>query len=882
MSAGSDIRSEPRIETIPKSEDISWYSIPLSSVESELRSDKSAGLKESEAMERLTRFGPNSMDDGKEPSFLKEVVEELTEPMILLLLVVGVLYSILGEPLDAATIFVVIVALICVEAYNDYRAGKTIKSLRKLSEPNAIVKRAGIAQEIPAAAIVPGDLVRLQSGNRVPADARIIGSFGLVIDESLLTGESAQVEKGVEDTLPQGTVLAERRNMVFAGSVVMRGRGEVLVVETGARTELGRIASLARGQRPPKTILQLAMRDLTRWMVVVALGFSILVPLLGVLLSHEPWETMVLTGLSLAFATIPEELPIIITMVLALGGYRLSKQRAIVKRLQAVETLGAVTVIATDKTGTLTKNRMEVVHLYPRANSDRVLTIGVLCSDAVRTPQGILGDPTERGLLEAAGASGIDLDGLERRWKLRGEYSFDAMRKRMSTVLIGQEGLLVATKGALESLLEICSSILSEGVVRPLQPEDRADLIDEAERSGRQGCRVLAMAEKQLESPPADQDEAERGLTFIGLVALRDPPRPEVKQAIALSAQAGIRTIMITGDQLSTAVSVAREVGLDKGERTLTGQDLESLDDEGLVSCLAEVKVFARTTPEQKLRIVKALRARGERIAVTGDGINDAPALAAADIGIAMGERGSDVARDAADIVLADDDYSTIIGAIQEGRKLFANLSKGVKYYLACKVALIGVTLLAVLLLAPVPFSPIQIILLELFMDLGASAAFAAERAEGDIMAQPPRDPRRPFLDRGMVRGIFLSSAGLLVAVGIAYLLTWEQTGSLAQAQTMAFVTWLMGHFLLALNLRSDREPMLRMGLTSNRIMLAWGLGALLFAILATELPLLQEALKTTYLTPGQWGTAVLLSVAFTFWIELYKMATYGRQHAAS
>ena len=428
-------------------------------------------------------------------------------------------------------------------------------------------------------------------------------------------------------------------------------------------------------------------------------------------------------------------------------------------------------------------------------------------------------------------------------------------------------------KGAPEAILAHCTHQRGEGQTQPLTEAERARALDLATQMAGEGLRVLAFAEKVVRSSPGSQDEAEADLTFVGLVGLLDPPRPEVKAALAASRSAGIRTIMVTGDHPLTARTIAEQLGLDGNTRVLTGPELNALSDEALRADVGQVSIYARTTPADKLRIVHVLQHQGERVAVTGDGINDAPALAAADIGVAMGETGTDVAREAADIVLADDNFSTIVGAIREGRVLFANLKKGVRYYLACKVALVAATLLPVLLRVPVPFAPIQIILMELFMDLAASVAFANETAETDVMHKPPRNPRARFMDGPMVRSIVGASAGLFAAVSLVYLVTWYSSGGdLVRAQTAAFVAWLLGHVLLAMNLRSEREPLVRLGFFSNRLMLLWAVAAIAFVLFATLVPFVQHLLKTTKLSGQDWLLVLIATVIGTFWIEMRKV----------
>ncbi len=830
-------------------------------------SDLTLGLPEDEAKKRLQDFGPNILEEGKKESVLHKILEELVEPMILLLLVVGILYSVWGEPEDAVTIFLVILALIGVEVFNELRAEKTIEALNLLSEQTSPVIRNGERKEMPTRDLVPGDVILLEPGRRVPADAVLRESYGLAADESALTGESVAAEKLPSDKAEN----IDRESKVFAGTVITRGRGKGIVIETGMRTELARTVSLARGVKPPKTPLQKTMNELTRWMVFLALGFSILIPLLGWLVNGQNPETMVLTALSLAFATIPEELPIIITMVLALGGYRLSKQHAIVKRLQAVETLGSVTVIVTDKTGTLTSNRMEVSDIWPVESKIRILTLGALCNDAYETTTGIEGDPLDTALLRSAAASGIDVKSLRLETKLVEEFSFDNVRKMMSVVVRSSDGETVIAKGSPEQILARSSRVGEELI----EEDDIIRIKQEASRMAAEGLRVLAFGEKRVANH--DQMTAESDLSFVGLVGLSDPPRSEVKGAVSECGNAGIRVLMVTGDHPLTALSVAKQVGIDGGE-VITGTELDDLTDEQLSSELKRASVFARTTPSHKLRIVQSLQKSKERVAVTGDGINDAPALAAADIGVAMGEGGTDVAREAADMVLADNNFATISHAVREGRRLFANLKKGVRYYLACKVALVSTALIAVLLGTPIPFSPLQIILLELFMDLGASAAFVSEKEESDIMNRPPQDSHAPFLDRGMIRSIFASASGLFLAVSIAYLATWYSTQDIFQSQTAAFVTWLLGHVLLAFNMRSDREPLLKLGLLSNKVMVAWGMAAAAFAVLVTLLPEAHSAFKTASLSESTWIMIIILSLAGSFWIEVYKWVVFERR----
>jgi Ca2+-transporting ATPase len=808
----------------------------------------------------------------KEVKIWQVFFDEVREPMILLLIVTGVLYALWGALKDALTILAVILVLVWVEIYNEFRAKKAIAALHKLAAPTTIVRRGGLFGEIPAERVVPGDLITLETGCKVPADARLLEAYGLEADESLLTGESVPVEKDASAILPEPTPLAERRNLVFAGTTIARGRGIVLVVATGMSTELGHIAHLTAEVREPRTPLQLTMRELTRWMVWLALGFSSLVPLLGWLWGGQPLHLMLLTGLSMAFATIPEELPIIITMVLALGSHRLSQRHAIVKRLKAAETLGSVAVIVTDKTGTLTQNRMEVSIIDPEVSRIRILELGVLCSTAIESSGDFIGDPLETALLRAAKHAGLDVDTVRREHPLRDAFTADSGRKRMSVVYERDARLACAVKGAPEAVLPRCDRRRTKGVEQPLDAATRQQLLAHAgAMAGEEGLRVIAFAEKMMAGGSLTQEAVESELIFVGLAGLADPPRPEVKGAIESCRAGGIRPVLVTGDHPLTAMAVARQIGMVDDGHLLAGQDLAALSDEELSKEVNRVSVFARTNPEDKMRLVRILQEQRKVVAVTGDGVNDAPALAAADIGIAMGETGTDVAREAAGIVLADDNFATIVRAVEQGRLIYANLRKGVRYYLACKMALIGATLLPVLLRVPVPFAPIQIILMELFMDLAAAAAFVVEPPESDLMRQPPRDPRTPIMNREMLAGIASAAAGLFAAVAFAYLYSWYTGRGLAGAQSVAFVTWLLGHVFLAFNLRSENEPLMRLGPFTNRLMTLWAVAAIGFSLIATVTPGAEAAFKTIPLSGRDWALATVCAAIGTFWIETRK-----------
>jgi Ca2+-transporting ATPase len=860
----------------PEQKGKAWHTFSIEQAASELKVNLNHGLTHDEATNRYKHSGPNSLIVEKQESFWEEFFEELREPMVLMLLVTGVLYALWGEIGDAITIFAIIITLNVVEVVNEQRSKKAIASLHKLAEPTASIRRSGHFLVIPATEVVPGDIILLQDGHRVPADARLVEAYGLAVDESSLTGESLPVEKEAALTTVAGAPIAERHNIVFSSTLVSRGKGTALVVSTGMETELGRIAGLARQIREPRTPLQLMMDELSKVLVWFALGFSVLVPLIGILVAKQPPKQMLLTGLSLAFATIPEELPIIITMVLSLGAFRLSKKNAIAKRLKAVESLGSVTVIATDKTGTLTENLMEVVKVDPQGMKSHILEIGALCNDAVQNGKGFNGDAVDAALLRAAQNFDLDISKLKKDAPITTEFTFDNVRKRMSVVYKKNGRSWAAVKGAPEAILAVCSQVKEGETIALLTDKTRQEILDRVAGMASAGLRVIALAERPLPDGSLKNMEVESELIFAGLVGLADPPRAEARDAIALCKGAGIRTIMITGDHPLTAKAIGQQVGLDADIAVVIGPELDHLSDDELKETVRHTSIFARTTPEHKLRIVRALQALGERVAVTGDGVNDAPALAAADIGVAMGETGTDVAREAGDLVLANDNFTSIVHAVEEGRLIYENLKKGVRYYLTCKLALVLITLVPTLLLIPVPFAPVQIILMELFMDLMAAASFVAERAEADLLVQKPRHPQAKFMDKPMIASILSSSLGLFAAVTAVYLFSWFGTLDLKVSQTVAFFAWLVGHVLLAFNMRSERQPILQLGLTSNRMMVIWSGAIILFLGVISLFPGARSLMKVTTLSTIQWMMILSASFAGTFWIELRKLVRFS------
>ncbi len=857
---------------------------------SALGSNSEQGLSESEAATRSARYGNNELVKQVQIHFLDILREEITEPMILLLVAVGVLYSILGSLEDAATIIVIIILLVLAEVWNEYRAKRSVAALKQLAPPTAIVLRDGRSVEVQTKLIVPGDILLLNIGQRVPADARILEAFDFEVDESSLTGESFPVVKDAKMVLPAQTRINDQTNMVFTGTIVTRGRAKVLVTQTGVATELGRISGITIAAKEPKTHLQLAMKQLSKSLVWVALFFAVLIPVLSFVrgLQPSPGEA-VLYGLSLAFVVIPEELPIIITMVLGVGSYALSRRGVIVKRLRAAETLGNVTVIATDKTGTLTENKMRVEHLYFdgkvqssvefKENERAALRTAFLASDAIHSKTDTLGNPMSMAILDLLKEANGDSKSLSVGWMLKDALSFDVERKMASYVYQYGTSLVVLSSGAPEKVLAKSTRLLLEGNETSFTDEFRGSIFDIIGQMAQAGERLLAFGYHRL-SPEevSDKELWEQDLVLVGIVGFLDPPRPEVREAIITCQRAGIKVLMITGDHPQTAIAIAKQVGIDSS-KVLTGPEIVAMSNGEIKDAFKNTFVYARVTPEDKLRLVRLLRESGEIVAVTGDGINDAPALKEAHIGIVMGIRGTDVAKEVADMILVDDNFATIKTAVSEGRRLFSNLRKGVRYYLACKIALVSIFLVPILLGIPLPFAPIQIIVLELFMDLAASATFVAEPQERGAMRKPPSNPAERFMNYQMLRTIFLGALGLFIAVTVTYLFTYYSSivtmsvnDATIYARTVAFATWMFGHIFLALNFRSESQPLLKQGILSNKVMVLWALVVVTVLALATSLPAVQTALQITALQIMSWLMIVVVAFAATFWMEIVKI----------
>gem|GEM_PF-365990 len=849
--------------------------------------DPTVGLPEAEATARFLRHGPNELPPPPRAPWPIRLLRLLAEPMSVLLIAAAAVDAFgLREPADASAILAIVVLNAAIAFLQEGKAAQALEALRRMESPRARVLRDGLVREVPARELVPGDVVLLAPGDRVPADLRLVEATLLEVDESLLTGESLPVPKS--PTAPEGAGLSERPATTFSGTVVTRGTGRGIVVATGRSTELGRIAERLE-TREPMTPLQRELRDLTLRLgtiaVVVAGGvFALIAARTG--LSGEGLQRAFLAGVALAVAAVPEGLATVVTVALALGVRRMAARGAIVRRLAAVETLGAATAILTDKTGTLTENRMRLeaaaaVGLPPgpfgalppevRAAAERA---AVLCNDAELDPPS--GDPLDVALLEAVGAEGVR--GIRGTHALLATLPFEAERRRMAAAVRGPDGAVtLLVKGAPEVVLDLCSRAATAAGEAPLGPEERLRLARVVDELAAAGMRTLALADRRLPGPPGDLEGAERDLRFVALVGLRDPVRPQARAAVEEARRAGIRVAMVTGDHAGTAAAIAREVGLLEGEGGVrTGAELRA---EGLPEDPLAVPVYARVDPDQKLALVEALQARGHVVAVTGDGVNDAPALRRAEIGVAMGRRGTDVAREAADLVITDDDLATIVHAVREGRGIYDNIRKVVDYLVGGNLSEIAVVVGALALFPAlgVPLLPLQLLWINLLTDGPPAIALGVDAIDPRVMDGPPR-PRGQQLLSGRRLLVLARRAALMAGASLGALavarFAWGEPW--AHARALAFTVLVVAHLLYAFAVRRPPgdPPSLRR-LTSNRWLLVGVAAGLALQLGAIVWPPARDVLGTAPLAPREWG---LVLVAGLFPISLMLLEGAGRR----
>ena len=900
--------------TLPQ---VPWYSQEIDEVAAQLETRLDAGLSTAEVQTRLTEHGPNELHEKPPTPFWKLVLEQLNSFVVILLIVAAIISALLGDTVEAVVILAIVVLNAVLGVVQESRAEKALAALKKMAAPEAETIRDGHRVRVSSRELVPGDLVLIEAGNYVPADLRLIESVNLKIDEASLTGESVAVEKQATDTMNPDVPLSDRRNAAYMGTLVTYGRGKGIVVGTGMDTQMGMIATMLQSVEEEQTPLQKKLDQLGKMLGLAALVICAMV--FGIYVLRAITNPMVelgtaiadafLISVSLAIAAVPEGLPAVVTITLAIGMREMIRRHALIRKLASVETLGSATMICSDKTGTLTQNEMTVVRLWvhhaevgvsgqgyqpeghfthSRANRELdmqsdvevsgLLWAAALANDAQLEETGaaegattyrMVGDPTEGALIVAAAKAGLWRSDIEQSYPRVAEVPFDSERKRMSTIhelrhptmddaspfTPGDHGYVVCLKGAAGGLLERSTHLLHRKGLLPMEEHDIREIYEAGSRMANQALRVLGVAYRKLDQLPEKitADEIEHDLVFVGLIGMIDPARPEVKPAIDEARQAGIRTVMITGDHPDTARAIASQIGLLRPDAQVhTGAELEQMTDDDLVKAVEHTDVFARVSPQHKVRIVEAFKARDEVVAMTGDGVNDAPALKRADIGVAMGITGTDVSKETADMVLTDDNYVSIVSAVEQGRIIYSNIRKFVFYLLSCNVAEIAIIFIAALAGWTTPLTPIQLLWLNLLTDGAPALALAAEKGDPDIMQQKPRPKAEPIINRMMTIRIAVMTVALTSVVLAAYQIGLRT--SIALAETMSFVTLALAELPIAYTSRSERYALFRLGVFSNRWMQAAVGLSIALTIAVLYIPFFNQPFNTVPLTLEQWA----------------------------
>jgi len=889
----------------------SWHAVEPEEVLSRLATYEEKGLSSEEAQQRLEKYGPNQLEEAPPTSFWQMLGEQFNNFVVILLIVAAVISAVLGDYIEAAAIFAIVILNATLGVVQERRAAQELAALRKLASPDAEVIRGGHRQIIPAHQLVPGDLVLLEAGNYVPADIRLLETVNLRIDEAALTGESVPVQKNAVTRLQKDIPLGDRKNTAFMGTMVNYGRGKGVVVSTGMLTQIGLIATMLQMVENEPTPLQQRLDTVGKTLGWAALVICAAVFFVGWARGFNPLD-MFLIAVSLAIAAVPEGLPAVVTISLALGMREMIKRNSLIRRLSSVETLGSATTICSDKTGTLTQNQMTATNLwvdgqsinitgsgyapvgefqiggekikledYPGAST--ALWVAALNNDAELDPGNpddqqpayrVAGDPTEGALIVAAAKAGAWTKDLNRAYPRVQEIPFDSARKRMLTLhhvrdpkpedispfhnQRSKEWYVVTVKGAPDLVLDICSQVQRiDDSIAPCSEADRMRILEANDRMTQDALRVLGMAYRVVQAMPGEENlqELEQDLIFVGLIGMIDPPRPEVTPALEVGRHAGIRTVMITGDYPNTARAVAESIKLlEPGHQVLTGAQMDEMDDAVLEREVAYTDVFARVSPEHKLRIVEALRARDEVVAMTGDGVNDAPAIKRANIGVAMGITGTDVAKESADMVLTDDNYASIISAVEQGRVIYSNIRKFVYYLLSCNVAEIATIFLGIMFTQNTPLTVIQLLWLNLVTDGAPALALGTEKGDPDIMNQQPRPPSEPIINYFMTAGIGIQTVAITSVTLTAYLIglgLYPENTSISE--TMAFVTISFSELFRAFTSRSERYPLVKIGLFSNRLMNYAVISSLFLLLAVVYVPFLQPIFNTVPLGWTQW-----------------------------
>jgi len=905
--------------------EVTWHALSREEVLKKLDSGFEKGLPNKEAAERLEKYGPNQLAEGKKTTFWEMVYEQLNNFVIIMLVVAAVISALLGEVVDAGAIIAIVVLNTVMGVIQDSRAQQELEALKKMASPEAQILRDGHRVSLPARELVPGDIVFLETGNYVPADVRLIEAINLKIEEAALTGESVPVEKNVASVMDSEATLGDRKNTAFSGTVVTYGRGKGIVVSTGMHTQIGLIATMLQSVEEEDTPLQRRLDELGKTLGLATLVISGLVFLSGLIEGGDILE-MFMVAVSLAIAAVPEGLPAVVTISLALGMREMVKKHALIRRLSSVETLGSATVICSDKTGTLTQNAMTVtriwvdgkalevtgggytpigdfldegkkvdIHNFPGIST--ALWVGALNNDSQLEEvleEGskafrIIGDPTEGSILVAAAKAGVQAEILNVAYPRSGEVPFDSERKRMVTVHAvkepvkddlspfngnnKKESYVIAVKGAPDVVLKLCNRVQKmDNTHETLSDKKREEITAANDEMTKDALRVLGMAYRVVSAKPdeVDSESLEKDLIFSGLVGMIDPAREEVKPALMKAIGAGIRTIMITGDYPNTAKAIAESIGLLRpGHKVRTGADMDAMSDEMLQDEVDEIDVFARVSPEHKMRIVNALRAQDHVVAMTGDGVNDAPAIKAADIGVAMGITGTDVAKETADMVLTDDNYASIVSAVEQGRIIYANIRKFVYFLISCNMAEIMIIFIPTMFgrfLFPdaaalgllSPLEPIQLLWLNLVTDGAPALALGTEKGDPDIMDQQPRPAKEPIINRLMLIGVIVQTIAITLTTLIAFAIGLKQPDP-RYAETLAFTTLVFSELIRAFTSRSERTPILEVGVFSNKWMNWAVLGSGALMLLVLYVPFLQKIFNTVSLGWTEWKLIIPL-----------------------
>lgn len=894
-----------------------WYRQNKEEVWDKLNTNGEKGLMDVEAKSRLVKYGLNELKEEARKGLLSKVIEQFSDFLVVILIIAAFISIFVGEGRDAMVIFAVVIINAALGIFQEGRAERSLDALKKMTSPTAKVVRDGNITIVPSSDLVLGDIVLLEAGDIIPADIRLIESSNLKVEEASLTGESLPVEKNANITYYQEMSIGDRHNMAFMSTIVTYGRGRGIVVETGHGTEIGKIATIIQTIDEELTPLQKNLNQLGKYLGIITIIVCIIVFGVGLLQGREVLE-MFMVAISLAVAAIPEGLPAIVTIVLALAMNKMVKQHAIVKKLLAVETLGSTTVICSDKTGTLTQNEMTVVKIFTdnkiidvtgigydpagefkilnkninpeeSLNLKKILTMSALTNDAILNREydtglyRIIGDPTEGALITLAGKGNIVKQEINLKYPRIEEIPFDSNRKMMTTFHSNYlPGKIVSfTKGAPDIIIDKCSFIVDKEKTIYFDDNLKKKLIDINRFFAKDALRVLALAYREYDEIPLDtsSDNIEQSMTFVGLVGMIDPSRPEAKGAIARCKEAGIKPVMITGDYKDTAFAIAKELGITSSmEETIIGEDINTYSDEELKEVVKKINVYARVSPEHKVRIVTALKANGEIVAMTGDGVNDAMALKKADIGVSMGITGTDVAKNTADVILTDDNFASIVSAIEEGRIIYSNIKKFVFFLLSCNIGEIFLVFASILLKLPVPLLPIQLLWLNLVTDSFPALALGMEKGDPDIMKDKPRDSNAPIIDKSMVVAIIIES----FTIGLVSLLAFiwglkTYPGNIVMARTITFATLITAELVRAYSSRSERYIIFEIGFFSNKTMVyATGLSFVLM-LMVIYIPFMQVAFHTLSIGFSQWAIILTFAILPLIIGELYKVVVYRK-----